>query len=464
MFMKWRSATSLLLPDRLSLKGRVLSAGSWSLAGNAISYPIRLVSSLLLTRLLVPEMFGVMAIAALVMTGLGMISDIGLTQNIIQSRRGSDSAYLNTAWSIQIIRGFLLWLLACGISLFVFVANRGGLVPQESVYADPHLPYVIAIISFSMVIGGFQSTKMSEASRYLSLGLITKMQIVAQIVGLIGTIGWVFLINRSIWALVAGAICSRLVTTLLSHIWLPGITNRWRWDQSAFHEIIHFGKWIFLSSMLGFFANNADRVLLGGYVDGTVLGIYSIGSIFTGAIVQIVNTIITQVSYPALSEVVRDRPDELKRSLYRFHIVTASFTYFCAGALIISGHALIRMLYDPRYEQAGRMLEILAVALLALPFNLATDCLLARGMPKLYSYVIAIQVAATIVFIPFGFHFFGFTGALWGIVASQASNVPAIIYYQIKYNLFDLSKELFLLAALPMGMIVAEGFNLALGY
>jgi O-antigen/teichoic acid export membrane protein len=98
------------LPDRQSLKGRVLSAGVWSLVGFGLNYAIRLGSSLVMTRLLVPQMFGVMAIAQMVLMGLAMFSDVGLTQNIIQSRRGADPIFLNTAWSVQILRGLLLWL------------------------------------------------------------------------------------------------------------------------------------------------------------------------------------------------------------------------------------------------------------------------------------------------------------------------------------------------------------------
>ena len=45
-------------------------------------------------------MFGVMAIATLVMIGLAMFSDLGLRQNIIQSKRGGEFLYLNTAWAI----------------------------------------------------------------------------------------------------------------------------------------------------------------------------------------------------------------------------------------------------------------------------------------------------------------------------------------------------------------------------
>jgi O-antigen/teichoic acid export membrane protein len=449
--------------NRLPLKQRVLGAGSWSLGRFALSYAIRLGSSLLMTRLLVPEMFGVMAVATLVIIGLAMFSDLGLRQNIVQSSRGGESAYLNTAWTIQIIRGLLLWLFALCISLLLFAANHIGLVPESTVYSDPHLPYVIAVISVSALIDGLQSTKFSEASRNLRLGRITQIQIAAQIMGLICMIGWVS-VDRTIWALVAGSICSSVATTVLSHVWLPGNNNRLQWDRLAFYEIIHFGKWMFLSSILGFLANNADRILLGSFVDATTLGIYSVAFTIFNSIVQILNTMIHDVSFPAFSEVARERSVDLKRGYYQIHAVIASFAYFFSGLLIVSGNNLIRLLYDRRYEHAGWMLEILAVALLAIPFNLSQLCLLARGFPKIFTSILAVQVAFTFLLIPLGFHFFGVLGALWAIVLSQFSNVPTIIYYQHKYALLDLSKELLCLSILFAGMLLGKSFNLAIGH
>src|SRR5438093_11787610 len=142
-------------PPSTSLKQRVLSAGAWSLGGYGLNLALRLGTNLLMTRLLVPDMFGTMAIAIIVMSGLAMFSDLGLRQSIVQSKRGDDSAFLNTAWAIQIIRGVLLWFLALGISMLVAHANSRGLVPKDSVYADPNLPYVIAVLAFGTVIVGF---------------------------------------------------------------------------------------------------------------------------------------------------------------------------------------------------------------------------------------------------------------------------------------------------------------------
>jgi O-antigen/teichoic acid export membrane protein len=450
------------LPDGLSLKRRILGAGAWSLAGFALSNAIRLGSSLLMTRLLVPEMFGLMAIAMMVLTGLAMFSDVGLRPSIIQNTRGNDPVFLNTAWAIQIIRALLLWLLALCISLLILVANRLGLVSERSVYSDPELPYVVAVVSISALIGGFQSTKLYEASRHLVLGRVTQMQIVAQIAGLICMFGWA-LVDRSIWALVAGGIFSSVMMTLFSHVWLPGVGNRWHWDHSSFYEILNFGKWIFLSSILGFLGNNADRILLGGFVDGTTLGIYSIAFAIYNSIVQIMNKLFADVSFSAFSEVARERPTDLKRVYYQFHVVTASFTYFCMGFLIVSGATLISLLYDHRYQHAGWMLEVLAVALLVVPFHLTMNCFLALGFPKSFSYLIGIRVAAMFVLVPLGFHFLGVPGALWGNVAGQLLSLPAIIYYQLKYKIFDLSTELTLLPTLFAGMLIAKGLKLAFG-
>jgi O-antigen/teichoic acid export membrane protein len=297
-------------PDRISLKKRVLSAGTWSLAGHGLSQVIRFGSNLLMTRLLVPEMFGVMAIATMVMVGLAMLSDVGLKQNIIQSKRGNDPAFLNTAWITQIFRGVVLWFFAMCAGLLVFLAGHTGMIPQNTAYADPRLPYVIAALSFTVIIGGVTSTKLHEASRNLSLRSVTKIEITSQLAGLSLMIGWAS-IDRSIWAMVAGNVCSALVGATLSHAWLPGVRNRWEWDRSAFLEIFHFGKWLFISSILGFLVNNGDRLLLGGLIDASLLGVYVIAFAIFNAFEQLLSNVIKVVSLSALSEVARERPANL---------------------------------------------------------------------------------------------------------------------------------------------------------
>jgi O-antigen/teichoic acid export membrane protein len=444
--------------SQLTLKQRVFNAGAWSLVGYVSSSAIRLGSNLFMTRQLLPEMFGVIAIAGMILTGLALFSDVGLKPSVVQNKRGDEPAFLNTAWVTQILRGVVLCGFAIGISLLIPALSRLDLVPEGSAYDNPTLPYVIAALSFATIVAGFESTKILQAGRNLSLARVTGMEIAGQMFGLVVMVGWV-LVDRSIWALVAGSIASSVARTLLSHIWLPGLSNRWQWDRESFRELISFGKWIFLSTVLYFFASSGDRILLGGLVDATTLGTYAIAFLIFSTVDQVLSKIIVDVSFPALSEVARDRSAQLKDAYYRFHVIIASFTYFCCGILMVSGQSIIGLLYDQRYQQAGWILEILAVALLSLPFRVATQCFLALGLARLYFHLHSIRIMALFIALPVGFHFWGLQGATVGVVLSYFSSLPLTLYYTNFYGLFDLRKELLALAVLIVGVISGEVLN-----
>lgn len=174
-----------------SLKSRVLRSGGWSLVGFFFRHGIRFGSSLVMTRLLMPEMFGIMAIASLMLAGLTMFSDLGLRQSAVQSTRGEEASFLNTVWILQIARGILLWFLAGLVSLAIAFANNLGFMPQGSVYSSAELPYVIAVASLGVAIAGFESTKVYEASRHLLLSRLTLIEIAVQLVAFGCMLAWV---------------------------------------------------------------------------------------------------------------------------------------------------------------------------------------------------------------------------------------------------------------------------------
>jgi O-antigen/teichoic acid export membrane protein len=440
---------------RTTLRQRVMNAGAWSIAGYGINLVIRFGTNLLLTRMLAPEMFGVIAVASVIMVGLVMFSDIGLRQNVIQSRRGSDPSFLNTAWSMQIVRGLFLWMFAAAIGLTILIAQRTGFALAGSVYSAPSLPFVIVAISATAIISGFDSTKLLEASRDLSLSQVTKLDVASQVSGLLVMLAWL-VFDRSIWVLVAGSIGSTATKTILSHAWLTGTPNRWNWEKPAVHEIFHFGKWLFLSSVLGFFVNNGDRLLLGGSVSASKLGVYVIALLILSSAEQIIGKIIIDVIFPALSEVARERRHDLKNSYYRFHMFIAGFSYFCAGTLFVAAPKMIAFLYDARYADAGWVLQLLALGLLTVPFRVATECFLAMGMPQLLSTIIGIRLVTLFAAFPVAVHFFGFPGAVWAIVLSQFSWVPLQLAYKVLYKLFDLRKELMALSFVLVGALAGK--------
>nr|WP_271605734.1 oligosaccharide flippase family protein [Bradyrhizobium sp. CCBAU 11434] len=435
-----------------SLRNRAIRAGVWTLAGYTLSYILRLASNLLLSRLLIPDAFGVIAIANLVLVGLAMLSDLGLKPSVVQNRRGHEGVFLNTAWLVQIVRGLLLCALAVFISLIIGISRALDLAPHGSVYADPSLPYVIAVLSLTTAIAGFESTRLLEASRNLQLARITRLDLASQIFGFVLMIGWAS-VDHSIWALVAGALATSLSRMTLSHVWLPGLANRVQWDRSAFVEIVRFGKWLFLSSVLYFIATSGDRVVLGALVDSRTLGAYAIAFLIYSSIDQVLTKIIVDVSFPALTEIVRSRRHQVQEAYYRFHFAIASVAYFCAGVLAISGGAIISVLYDQRYQQAGWILQVLALGLLTVPYRIATQAFLAFNLGKSYFYLQSVRVVTLFVALPVGFAVGGFAGAVWGVVASYFSSIPLVLIYARSVGLFRLRSELRPIPVMLVGLL-----------
>lgn len=442
-----------------TLRSRVLNASSWVLGGHFAGQALRLASNLIMTRLLVPEMFGVMALANVLIAGVALFSDVGLRQNIVQSPRGSDPVFLNTAWTVQIIRGGLIFFLVLLLAYILHLISMTGKLPTDSVYADPILHRVIGVLAFTVLISGFQSTKLATASRNLLMKFVTGVELFSQIAGLVFMISWA-MIDRSIWALVGGALFAITCNVILTHIMLPGEKNKLCWDVDAFSDIFHFGKWVFLNSILFFLASNGDRLLLGGLVDASTLGLYAIAFFIVNSIPRVITRISSQVALPALSEVARERPGALKQTYYNFRLPIDGIALFFGGFLFMAGNLVIDLLYDARYQDVGHMVQILAITLFLSRYTLTGTCFLAMGKPKLLVPFMSIRLVAMITIIPLFNMFFGFEGVLWGIALHRFAILPVFIYLKIKYKIFDIKREIYSLGFIFVGIFCGWIFEI----
>jgi len=447
-----------VITNRFSeFKSRIVRASSWAIGGHVLSQLIRLASNMIMTRLLVPEMFGVIAIANVFILGLAMFSDLGLKQNIVQSSRGTNPVFLNTIWSIQIIRGFIIGTAAFSMAYGVYYVSQTGLIDSGNVYADPVLPLVIAVLAFGPIISGFESTKLATANRNISLGKITIIEVLAQLAGIVLMLAWVYQ-ERSIWALVAGSLFSVLTKTCLSHLMLQGESNRLQWDKNSLREAFHFGKWIFLSSILGFLINSGDKLLFGAIFSSELLGIYSIAALMIGAMQGVIFKLISTVAFPALGEVNRLQPERIKSIYYKIRQPIDILCLFAAGFLFMQGGAIINLLYDDRYSEAGIMLEILSLGLLIIRFGVAGQFYMVCGQPKIMSILIATRLCFMIMFIPLGFSINQHIGAIWGLLFAGFPGLLLSFYYKKKFGILDMRNELRVLPAFAAGVVI--GFAL----
>ncbi len=436
-------------------RSRIFNALSWVFAGYVMGQSIRLVGNLVLTRLLVPEMFGIMTIANLLMIGVELLSDAGIRQNIIRNQRGTNADFLNAAWTLQIFRGGSIWFLLIVAAITIDYFANIDWWPDDSVYSNQILPYVIGAFSFNAFIKGFTSTKFAIAHRDLSYGEITRIELLSQSFGLAVMIALAFFYH-SIWALVIGSYFSTCLRVILSHVILKGENNRINLDREILWELIHFGKWILLSSAVGYIASSGDRLILGLYVGPETIGIYSIAFFFVLAIQKIIVKVSTNVAYPVFCETVRERPDDLKKVYYTFRKPIDSVALFMTGLLFISGQLLIDFLYDDRYSYAGYILEVLSISIIAMRFRLTGQALLAIGKPNLLLLISGVRAVAIYTLMPIAFFRYGLEGAIWAAGGSVLFTIPVIFVLKVKFGLFDLKKEVVTLPLLLVGYFVGK--------
>lgn len=433
----------------------LIRSSFWVFGGQIGGQVLRFLNNLIMTRLLVPEMFGVMTVVSTVFFSIAMFSHIGIQQNIIQNPRGDEKRYLDTAWTLQILRCMVIWLVSLIVAYSLHLANQFHWLAPHSAYAAPDLPAILAVFSLIALISAFESTKTATASRHMALSRLTMIELGSQIVGIVVMI-LIALIERTIWALVAGNIVTTLSRVIAGFVFLPGHNNQLAWDKSAVKDLIGFGKWILLTTIMGFLVRNIDKLILGALITPTLLGIYNIAAFMITAIQEIFSKWVDAVVMPVLSRTQRENSAELSNKFYQFSYIFNTATLFFCGFLYNAGYILIAVLYDSRYQSAGYMVQVLSISLLGARMYLAQQIYLAMGKPKLLIPMNVIQLSALVVFLVPAYRYFGMAGALHVIASATLLTVPVTWCYLKKLGILNWKKELITLPALCVGYIFSD--------
>ena len=272
-----------------SLGERAVSGTLWTAIRILCEYALRLGSNLILSRLLVPESFGLMLLVSVLMTGLAMFSDVGISAIVVQSRRGDEPGFLNTVWTIQVIRGAVLTAFAC---LLAF--------PMAHFYGIPELRELIWAASLTALISGFNSIAMVSLQRHLQIKRHAIIEVSGQVWSTSATIT-LGLLYPTVWALVIGGLIGSLGRLVLTHAMTPEFRCRFKWERSSVSDLFDFGKWIFISSILFFLAGQSDRLIFGQLFSIGNLGVFSFAMVIATIPTQIIWRIGSAVVFPALS-------------------------------------------------------------------------------------------------------------------------------------------------------------------
>jgi O-antigen/teichoic acid export membrane protein len=379
----------------------------WSFGGYGVVQSLRLVSNVALSRLLAPELFGIMLIVNTVRTGIELASDVGIGQNIISNPRAEETRFIDTAWTLQATRGVVLGLICLAIAW-----------PVGAFYRNPVLPGVFMVSSLFFVFTGFESTARFVAQKQLRLKELTLFEVGYTIVTVVSHIGFA-LVTPTIWALVFGGVTSSAAVMIGSYWLMPGIRHRLTLDRTALREILSFGRWVLIASVVYFLAMNFDRLYMARTVSLAVLGTYGIARSLSDILNLLVARAGNFIIFPMVAASF-DTISELRARLARHRPFL-----LLAAAAAVAGFAsvadlIVGLLYDGRYQAAASMLPALAMGVwFSIVSTVNESVLLGIGKPIYSASANVVKFVWLLVCLPVAVHFHGIAGAVVVIATAE---------------------------------------------
>lgn len=355
-----------------------------------------------------------------------MLSDIGVEQAIIQNKKGEDADFVNTAWTLQVIRGGLIALVCCLLA-----------IPAASFYQNPDIASLLPAIGLSALISGMSSSNIPLLSRRLGAGRLAALDIGTSLVSLIAMIVLAWM-TQSVWALVIGNILGASFKTLCSHLWLDGTPNRFILNAQHISTLLHFGAWIFVSTALTFLVGEGNRLIIGAFVSTSELAFFSLAMTLTLLPLQIIQQLGARVLLPAYSEVLRERPEAFYNAVLKVRIIQILPAILISLIYICLGRQLVSALYDPRYEPVAPMLNLLAMGIMPQTIIASYGPLfLAKGLVRRNTALLAYQLLVQSISLTAGALLGGVTGLLLGLSLSHWFLYPVYALFYSRASLWQ---------------------------
>jgi len=411
---------------RNSLTSRIMRSSMFTIMGFGLQQAIRFGSNLVLARLLFPEAFGTMALVTVLLVGLTMLSDLGIQPAIQSSRRGDDPAFLNTAWTLNMIRAGILFAAACALAW-----------PVAWFYEEPILSQLIPVAALSLPLLALEPTRAETASRHMLLGRLTLLEVTAQVISITAMLilAWA---TQSIWALVIGNLVAAAARAGLAWVMLPGIVNRIQLDRDCARELIHYGRWIFFSTVAGFLVLQSDKLILGGFLSMEQLGLYNIGFFLAGFPLMLGQLLVQRLMIP----IYRSSPPSESREnflhLRRIRFMLSGLLIAGVAPLALGGVYIVDLLYDSRYAASGAVTVMVSMALLPQMLGLTYDQVTlasgdSRGFFTLNATRATLLVALLLILVPM----LGIPGAPIAMASTALLSYPLQVRLARKYGAWD---------------------------
>lgn len=327
------------------LAKQVGQAAKWNLSAGFLVRIFSFLTTIVLARLLGPEEFGLFALAFVVIDGFGLFKSLGLESALVQ-RKDDNPVAADTAFMIIPLMGVVMYLIL--IVCIPFVAD--GL-------ESPELPKVLRLLGLIFIINTITRVPYSLLEKRMLFGKRAVAEIVGQLSYSILALVLAFL-GFGVWSLVWGYLSmtiSKLIVTWYMVDWRP----KFRFDKAIAIDMFHFGKFMFLGSVLHFLSANFDRIVVAKELGVGVLGIYAIAYNFADLVNALLGFKVGEVLFPAFSKLQGDLYS-LKMAYFRVVKVLVLIVLPFSMGLLFLGGDFLRTAFGDKWLAAIPVLQILS--------------------------------------------------------------------------------------------------------
>jgi O-antigen/teichoic acid export membrane protein len=402
-------------PVRLST--RVARGGAWIFAlrmGVQFFNVLRLV---ILARLLAPNDFGVMGIALLGLATLQTFSEPGFRAALVQRKEGAEH-YLDTAWTISLLRGCLL----CAILVIA--------APTVAAFFDaPEATGIVRAIGFSLLLQGFTNS----AILYFQKELEFNKQFVFYLSGslvdfVVAVVAAVVL--RNAWALVLGLLAGDVVRLLVSFVvarYRPRLEFSWRKAR----ELWSYGRWITAVGILIFLSTQGDNAVVGKMLGAAALGFYQLAYRISNMPATEFSGLIATVVFPAFAK-VQDNLPLLRRSYGQLLQFTALLSFPAAAGIFALAPEFTLLVLGEKWMPMVPAMRILAITGLARSISGPGPLFMAIGKPEIRTKIQTVGFAAmALTIFPLTVRW-GIAGAAVAATLRVAVGKSAALWYAVR--------------------------------
>lgn len=381
---------------------------------------LRLVSTVVLTRLLAPEVYGVFATVLVCIYLLEMFSDLGLRSLVLTKEGDVSDRFMRTCWTVSILRGLIIALFSVFIAIVIGVMQNHAIFSVDSAYSAAVLPWAIVALGIVPLIQGFQSPLKYISERHMEFGRVTLVHVTNNIVGLVVTIALAYYL-RSIWALVLGYAAKSIAQVALSFLAFRGAPMRLSLNRDDLSILVSRGKWIMGHSAMSALAQSADRLVLGFVMTSTTFGFYFIARQIVDIFWRFMTTLNSQMGLQVFTYLQKSEPAVFRRNYYRYRLFFDMLSGLIVGGVTVLAPLLVEIIFDDRYQGVAPIVQILIWSILLIGPMLLRDAFSAERRFKRMTFLSLVT-----------------TGTLWsglGITIFAFDSIPAALMVIALYRL-----------------------------